>query len=101
LVLRPGSFLANAADVGAAYDSVARLSPRYGQIRVPVAIVTGDSDSTVSIDIHSRGLVRDIAGARLVVLPQTGHMPSYTATALVVAEIEEIGRRLSGIALAK
>jgi pimeloyl-ACP methyl ester carboxylesterase len=101
LVLRPGSFLANAADVGAAYDSVARLSPRYGQIRVPVAIVTGDSDSTVSIDIHSRGLVRDIAGARLVVLPQTGHMPSYTATALVVAEIEEIGQRLSGIALAK
>lgn len=90
LVLRPGNFLHNAVDVGALHDNVRRLAPRYGEIRVPAVIISGDSDNTVLADLHSTGLERDIEGARLVWLKNTGHMPTYSATAQIIVEIEQL-----------
>ena len=43
LVLRPLHFRANCEDVAYAEAAVAALSPRYGAIRAPTEIVTGDS----------------------------------------------------------
>ncbi len=97
-MLRPDNFIANAEDVGAVYDGVCRLSPQYGEIRVPTTVITGDRDSTVRADIHSQGLARDIAGARLVIVPNTGHMPTYTATGQIIAEIELLNRRIAAAA---
>jgi pimeloyl-ACP methyl ester carboxylesterase len=90
LVLRPGNFIANAQDVASLYENVARLQPRYSEIDAPTVIVTGDSDATVLANIHSIGLERDIAGAKLVWLKDTGHMPTYTATDRIVQEIETL-----------
>jgi len=98
LVLRPDSFIANAQDVEAVHGGVSRISPRYPAIRIPVTVVTGDSDSTVRADIHSDGLARDIAGARLVVLEKTGHMPTYAATDRIIAEIETLNANLANSA---
>ncbi len=94
LVLRPANFLANAADVGALYESVVKLQPRYREISAPTVIISGDSDDTVLADIHSEGLKRDIAGAKLVYLKNTGHIPTYTATARIIAEIEALNQRI-------
>ncbi|MFZ1813492.1 MAG: alpha/beta hydrolase [Rhizobiaceae bacterium] len=98
LVLRPASFLANAADVGALYDNNERLSARYGEISAPTVIVSGDSDATVRADIHSEGLARQIAGSKLIWLPKTGHMPTYSATARLVEELEKLDRVVTDLA---
>lgn len=90
LVLRPANFLHNARDVGDLHANVERLSLRYGEIRAPTVIITGDRDNTVLADIHSVGLQRDIEGARLVWLENTGHMPTYSATDQIIAEIERL-----------
>jgi len=90
LVLRPAAFRANAEDVHDLHGHVTRLSPRYREISAPTLIVTGDSDPIVLADIHSAGLARDIAGARLVMLAGIGHMPHHAARARVVAEIERL-----------
>lgn len=90
LVLRPAAFRANAEDVHDLHGHVTRLSPHYREIAAPTLIVTGDRDPIVLADIHSAGLARDIAGARLVTLPGIGHMPHHAARARVVAEIEAL-----------
>ncbi|HSO46505.1 MAG TPA: alpha/beta hydrolase [Rhizobiaceae bacterium] len=94
LVLRPGNFLHNAQDVAGLYQHVARLAPRYREIKAPTVIVTGDSDGVVLAEIHSEGLARDISGSKLVWLERTGHTPTYTATARIVAEIEMLNARM-------
>jgi pimeloyl-ACP methyl ester carboxylesterase len=93
LVLRPGNFLANAADVAALKANVTELSPRYGEIVAPTEIVTGDADSVVWPSIHSEGLKRDIPGAVLTVLTGVGHMPHHTHPADVVAAIDRVTMR--------
>lgn len=94
LLLRPAAFRANAEDVADLHGHVGRLCPRYREIAVPTLVVTGDRDPIVLREIHSAGLARDIAGARLVVLPGIGHMPHHAATERVVAEIAALVERV-------
>lgn len=96
LVLRRENFMHNARDVGQLNGHVARLSPRYREIVAPTVIITGDSDGTVSPELHARALERDIAGSRLVWLRDTGHMATYTATGEIIAEIERLNRPIAG-----
>ena len=93
LVLRPGHFLANAEDVVDLKPFVAALAPRYGEIRAPTAIVTGDRDGVVYTHIHSLGCARDIPGATLTTLAGVGHSPHYSAPNSVIAAILEVERR--------
>jgi pimeloyl-ACP methyl ester carboxylesterase len=95
LVLRPRAFAWNAADVGALYDGVTRISPRYGEIAAPTVVVTGDSDTVVRADIHSAGIKRDIKGAKLVWIKSGGHMPTYAHTGTIIAELEALARRIA------
>ncbi len=88
LVLRPSAFEANAADVAGLHAFVSRQSGRYGEIRVPTLIVSGDADRIVWTDLHSRALEREIPGARLVVIPGMGHMPHWTAVDTIAGEVE-------------
>jgi len=52
MVLRPNVFLNNARDLITLKAEMVKQSPRYPAIRIPVTIVTGDADKTVSTDIH-------------------------------------------------
>lgn len=93
LVLRPLHFRANCEDVAGAETAVAVLSPRYGGIRAPTEVVTGNSDGVVSAHIHASGLARDIPRARLTTLEGVGHSPHHAAPERIAAIILEAGRR--------
>lgn len=90
LVLRPKSFRANARQVGMLCAHNGRMQPRYAEISVPTIIITGDQDSVVAEEIHSKGLERDIAGSELVWIEGMGHKPDYVATSLAVSAIEKV-----------
>jgi pimeloyl-ACP methyl ester carboxylesterase len=92
LALRPPVFQANAQDVSALYGAVSAQQARYGDIRLPTVVIAGDADAIVATGIHARGLARDIPGARLIILPQAGHMPHHAAPDLVLSEIEALAR---------
>ena len=49
------------------------VRPRLGEIRVPTLVIHGDSDPVFPLG-HAQALEREIPGARLVVLEQTGHL---------------------------
>lgn len=93
LILRPSEFRANAQDISDLKRFLEKQAPRYGAIRVPTTIIVADKDATVSPELHSRALARQVRGSKLVVIPGAGHMPHWTATSRVVAEIDALAMR--------
>jgi pimeloyl-ACP methyl ester carboxylesterase len=90
LVLRPDEFRWNGQDVADLKAYVTRQAGRYGNIRVPTAIIASADDKVVSTEIHSRRIAAQIAGARLTVLEGKGHQIHYTAKEVVLGEIERV-----------
>ncbi|WP_457154862.1 alpha/beta fold hydrolase [Mesorhizobium sp. P5_C1] len=89
LVLRPPAFRANATDVAGLYRYALGAAPHYAEIKAPTVVISGDRDKVVYAQIHSVGLVRDIAGAKLVWVHNLGHKPDWIAPDLVVGAIEK------------
>lgn len=90
LVLRPNVFRANSTDVAGLYDYVSTIASRYGEIKKPTIIITGDHDSVVLEEIHSKGLARDIKGSELVWVKGLGHKPDYIASDLAIMALEKL-----------
>jgi pimeloyl-ACP methyl ester carboxylesterase len=95
LVLRPREFLANAWDLVMLKPSVITQAPRYRDIRLPVTVISGDADKTVSTSIHSRPFAATVPDAKLIVLPGVGHMVQNAAPDLVVSEIAAMVERVT------
>ncbi len=96
LLLRPRAFSANARDLVTLKAGVTEQAPRYEAIAASTVIISGDTDATVSLDIHSRPLAAAVPNAKLVVLPGVGHMVQHAATERVVAEIEAMIGTIAG-----
>lgn len=90
LLFRPGDFKANAADLRELKPQIVVQSRRYKEIRVPTIIFAGEADRTVSPKIHSKQLAQEIPGARLVMLPQTGHALHHSESAAITSAIEKL-----------
>lgn len=90
LVLRPGTFRANARDVAGLYDYVTRVAPHYSEIDAPAVVISGTRDTVVYEEIHSAGLARDIPGAEAVWIDTLGHKPDWIAPDLTLAAIEKV-----------
>jgi pimeloyl-ACP methyl ester carboxylesterase len=88
LLLRPREFLANARDLVTLKAAVIAQAPRYGDIKVPVTIIAGDADKTVSTSIHSRPFAAAVPQAKLIVLPGVGHMVQNAVPDLIAAEVD-------------
>ncbi|MBC7584105.1 MAG: alpha/beta hydrolase, partial [Tardiphaga sp.] len=70
--------------------AVAEQAPRYRDIRVPTVIIAGSADTIVSTDIHSGRFAAAVPGAKLIVLPNVGHMVQDAAPDLICREIESM-----------
>lgn len=79
LALRPGALLANLEDLMGLPAALERQSPRYGALRLPVLVVSGDADPLVRIEAQAEPLADRIPGARLLRLPGIGHMVPWVA----------------------
>jgi pimeloyl-ACP methyl ester carboxylesterase len=96
LLLRPREFLANAWDLVTLKAAVTLQAPRYSGIKAPVVVIAGDADKTVSANIHSRPFAAALPGAKLIVLPDLGHMVQNAVPDLVIGEIEAMAAMLAG-----
>jgi pimeloyl-ACP methyl ester carboxylesterase len=90
LLLRPKAFLANACDIAGLHAFLVRQASRYGALKMPTVIVTGDGDRIVSPRQHASALAGAIPGAKFVVLPGVGHMPHHADPDRIVDLIEEL-----------
>jgi pimeloyl-ACP methyl ester carboxylesterase len=85
---RPGQIKAIVQDEADFSPTALSLSHRYGEIRVPTVIVTGDSDSLVNPEMHAFPLHRTIKHSSLIVLNNTGHMLPHTRPEAVLEAIQ-------------
>jgi pimeloyl-ACP methyl ester carboxylesterase len=93
LLLRPREFLANARDLTTLKAAVEEQASRYADIRVPTVVISGELDKTASINRHSRPFAKTVSSAKLIALPDVGHMIQNAAPELVISEIDAmIGR---------
>lgn len=93
LVARPHSLLANAQQRTDLREELRAMAPRYPGLTMPIEILHGDADDTVSLQIHSEALARDVASARLTPLPGIGHMPQHVAQPQVIEAIDRAAQR--------
>jgi pimeloyl-ACP methyl ester carboxylesterase len=68
--------------------AVTEQAPRYSDIKVPTVVISGDADTTVSPQIHSRRFAATVPHAKLIILPEVGHMVQNAAPDFVVSQIE-------------
>jgi pimeloyl-ACP methyl ester carboxylesterase len=94
LLLRPKNFMANAQDVAGLLAHVETRKGRYDRIKAPVTIISGERDKTVSTTIHSVPLANE-TGAKLIVLPDVGHMPHHADAGLVLRELNGMSESVS------
>lgn len=93
LTLRRVSLRATAVQRARLRDDIIALAPEYEAIQVPVEIVHGTADTTVSPLIHSEKLAADVADSRYTPLPGIGHMPHHGNEDAVVAAIDRAAVR--------
>lgn len=94
LVLRPRSAMANAQQRTDMREELREMAPRYTSLTLPIEIVHGDADDIVGLSIHSEPMARDVASARLTVLPGVGHMPHHVAQDQVIAAVDRAADRI-------
>lgn len=92
LALRRTTLRINAAQRVALKPQIRTQSARYGEIDLPVEIVHGDMDGTVSLDIHGRGALEVLPNANLTVLKGVGHNPHNSVPNDVAAAVERVAK---------
>ncbi len=90
LAHRPSQILALSGDAGHLVATAAALCPRYGELGMPVTLITGDGDKVVTPERHSKRLHEELAHSRLIVLPGVGHMAHYLAPGEIAAAVREV-----------
>ena len=88
LTLRRQSLRANADQRANILGEITALEPHYDSLNLPIELVHGTADDTVSIVIHSDKLVERIDSANLTTLEGIGHMPHHVSEDAVVDAID-------------
>lgn len=62
------------------------IESRYNEMRCPVRIIWGEQDSWIPVE-RGRELARRIAGSRLNIVPEAGHLVQEDAPEAIVAAL--------------
>ncbi len=90
LILRPAAQRANATDIATLKPHIAAMVPRYDGLSMPIEMLHGDADTTVSLSIHSQAMAQRLPHARLTILDGIGHMPHHARPDEVLAALNRL-----------
>lgn len=90
MAVRPSQVRASAAEGALLIPAALAAHERYGELRMPVAIVAGDADRIIDFDDQSARLHGEIAQSTLHRVSGVGHMVHQSATPQVLAAIKEV-----------
>lgn len=77
MTLRPSQLAASAAESGLMVPSAKRLSKRYHELTMPIAVIAGSEDLIANAEHNAVQLHKEIAHSELVLQPGVGHMAHY------------------------
>jgi pimeloyl-ACP methyl ester carboxylesterase len=90
MALRPSQIRASAAESTLMIPDAFHFKDKYANLKMPVVIIAGEDDRLIDIDKQSARLHSDVAQSAFHRVPNTGHMIHQTATADVMAAINEV-----------
>jgi pimeloyl-ACP methyl ester carboxylesterase len=93
--LRPAQLGASAAERAIQRAATARLAQRYGELRLPIALLAGSADRLIDAEAHARRFQRDVPHSELRLAADGGHMLHYTHPHAIMAALArlEVGAR--------
>ena len=88
--LRPGQIRASAEETAYMIPAARRLSQRYGELELPVVIMTGEGDRIADVERQSTRLHKEVPTSALAIVPGAGHMIQYAATEAIAKAAEAL-----------
>jgi pimeloyl-ACP methyl ester carboxylesterase len=79
MTLRPSQLRAEAAEAALMMPSAASMAPHYGELTIPIQIISGEGDRIVDHASQSERLASELPSAKLTTLRGVGHMAHHTA----------------------
>jgi pimeloyl-ACP methyl ester carboxylesterase len=89
MAVRPSQIRASAAETALLIPSAFALGGKYASLRMPVVIIAGEQDRLIDIEEQSARLHQNVRQSKFRPVTNTGHMVHQTATARVMAAIDE------------
>jgi pimeloyl-ACP methyl ester carboxylesterase len=96
LALRPSQLKASAEDSALMVPSAAMLRKRYGELALPLRILSGTQDGIVTPARQSVRLHEAVPASELTLLPGLGHMIHYDAHDEIAAAVDGVLRDSTG-----
>ena len=90
LAITPAGFRSGTYEMGMAKRAMDAQAPRYGELKLPVAILYAHGDALLDPELHGTDTAAAIRGAE-VELVEGGHMLPVTQPALVEAWLRRVG----------
>jgi pimeloyl-ACP methyl ester carboxylesterase len=87
MTLRPSQLRAEAAEAALMVPSAASMASHYGEIKIPVQIISGEGDRIVDHASQSARFASELPEAKLTTLHGAGHMAHHTAADRVLHAI--------------
>ena len=94
MALRPSQIRASAGETALMVPSAVAMRGQYKSLTMPVVIIAGEQDRLIDIDAQSARLHREITQSKFRRVANAGHMVHQSATALVMAAIDDAEERL-------
>ena len=95
LVLRPKTVQNNARQRNQIHEQIRALEADYDNVRVPIEILHGDLDTTVSLKIHAEGLKNRIDDVNVTIWQDQGHMPHHFKQADILDAVQRLQSRIT------
>lgn len=95
LSLRPSQLGASAAETAMMVPAAQRLSERYGELTLPVAVIAGTGDRIADIEHHAMRFHEAVQHSELIVEQGQGHMPHYADPVRIMQAVARLEANLS------
>jgi pimeloyl-ACP methyl ester carboxylesterase len=92
LMLRPIHLRASNEDAALMIPAVMELEQHYGELTVPVVIVTGGDDQIADVGRQSERLHQELPGSEFIRVPGAGHLVHHLAPDQVVVAIDRVAQ---------
>jgi pimeloyl-ACP methyl ester carboxylesterase len=89
MTLRPSQLRAEAAEAALMVPSAAKMASHYGELTIPVQVISGEGDRIVDHASQSARLASELTSAKLTTLHGAGHMVHHTAADRVLHAIRQ------------
>ena len=95
MALRPSQLGASSAEIAMMVPSAARLSARYRELTLPIAIIAGSGDKMVSADQNAVRFHNEVQHSELIVEDAVGHMAHHADPARLMQAVERLEASLT------